>query len=385
MRIAITTPSLRRDGGVERITALVANALSREGHEVTIVTRYPTIDNRQQLDESIQHREMYLPRGPKPLKNAQLPFVVRSLRKILGASRPDVVIGSRWDCAILALLATRRTSTPTIAWEHGHLPLAGLTPSWNMLRARLYPNAWALVLVNEASRSTAEQLVRADRISVIHNFLEPAQRHTSTSSVASLWRMFPGGRPRHGVVAVGRLEHEKGFDLLIDAFAAIAASRPEWGLLVAGRGSEYHALESQISRLGMEERILLAGSTEDPTATLADSDVFVLPSRYEGFGIALIEAMAAGLPVVAFDCPAGPREIVRHGVDGLLVPDGDIAALSAALDDIMSDPTRRATLAQEASRRVNDRFSQARALVAWNELLARAAQPRPPVDDRARR
>lgn len=385
MRIAITTPSLRRDGGVERITALLANALAGDGHDVTIVTRYPTTDNRQQLHEAVEHRQMYVPRGPKPLRNAQLAFVVRSLRRVFAASRPDVVIGSRWDCAILALLATRKTPTRTIAWEHGHLPLARLTPSWKALRARLYPKAAAVVLVNEASRSAAEQLVHSGRISVIHNFLEPAPRDASGSSVPSLWRTFPGGRPAHGVVAVGRLEHEKGFDRLIDAFANVAASYPEWGLLIAGRGSLHHALERQAGRLGLQGRVHLAGPTEDPTPTLAESDVFVLPSRFEGFGIALIEAMAAGLPVVAFDCPAGPREIVRHGIDGLLVPDGDIRALSAALEEVMSDPTRRAALARQAPRRVEDRFSRARALLAWNELLARVVQMRPPVDDRARR
>ena len=387
MRIAIATPSLRRDGGVERITALLANALAGAGHDVTMVTRYPTTDNRQKLHEAVEDREMYVPRGPKPLRNAQLAFVVRSLRKAFAEARPDVVIGSRWDCAILSLLATRRSSVPTIAWEHGHLPLAHLTPSWKALRARHYPNAAAVVLVNEASRPAAEQLVRADRITVIHNFLGLPRESSeaSASAVPSLWRTFPGGRPSHGVVGIGRLEHEKGFDRLLDAFARIAAAHPEWGLLIAGRGSMQNALQRQARRLGLQGRIHLAGWTEDPTPTLSESDVFVLPSRFEGFGIALIEAMAAGVPVVAFDCPAGPREIVRHGTDGILVPDGDVNALSQALAQVMSDPARRAALAKEAPRRVAERFSQERALLAWSELLTRVVQARPPVDDRARR
>jgi GalNAc-alpha-(1->4)-GalNAc-alpha-(1->3)-diNAcBac-PP-undecaprenol alpha-1,4-N-acetyl-D-galactosaminyltransferase len=372
LRIAITAPSLSRDGGVERITCLVANALAAEGHDVAIITRVPSTFDHQPVSDSVQLLQLYVPRGPKPLSYLQLPFVVASLRRHVTHFRAQLVLGSRWDCAILSLLATIRSSVRTVVWEHVYLPYAPLTVPWRILRRLTYPNASALVLINKASVDAAQRLVDPSRIHVIPNFTSPrrtdGEAPPEEATAESRWIEFPGEAPEHKLLALGRLERQKGFDLLIEAYAHIADEFPDWGLLIVGRGSQRSLLEGLIRTYELHGHVHLAGPVVDPMATYRDSDAFVLSSRWEGFAMVLVEAMSAGLPVVAFDCLAGPGEIIRHEVDGVLVPDGDVGALSGALRRLMSDPDLRDRLARNATA-IASQYSQESAMRLWSALL----------------
>jgi glycosyltransferase involved in cell wall biosynthesis len=366
MRVAIVAPSLSRDGGAERMASQLANALSAEGHTVCVITRTPPAFGRQPLDASIDVMQMYLPRGPKGLKNLQLPAVVSSLRAHLRRWRPDVVIGNRWDCAILSLLATRGLGVPVVAWEMGYLPAASLSAPWRALRRLVYPRASAVVVLNEASVDRARTLIDAAKVRVIPFFVDEAS--SPANLAGSKWDEFRGGAPPHRVLALGRLGPEKGFDLLIEAYAEVADEFADWGAIIVGRGSEQPHLETLITRHRLDERMQLVGPVDEPTATFLDSDVFVLSSRHEGFGLVVVEAMAAGCAVVAFACPGGPPEIIRNDVDGILVEVGDVRALASALRRVMSDRDLRERLGASA-RSARDRFSRERVMRSWIALL----------------
>lgn len=172
---------------------------------------------------------------------------------------------------------------------------------------------------------------------------------------------------------MGRLDRQKGFDLLIEAFSRIAAKHPDWSVHILGDGSERAALEALIESKHLAGRVVLRGWVDDPVAELRAAELFVLSSRFEGFPNALLEAMACGLPAVACDCPGGPAEIIRAGTDGLLVPPEDTAALAAALEQLMSDDELRARLAGRASE-VKRRFSVERFFEQWEAVL-RGAEP----------
>jgi glycosyltransferase involved in cell wall biosynthesis len=167
---------------------------------------------------------------------------------------------------------------------------------------------------------------------------------------------------------MGRLSAEKGFDLLLDAFARIAPQHADWSLKILGQGPLRPALQAQALRLDLGERVQFTGEVADPFPILRVADLFVFPSRSEGFGMALAEAMACGLPAVSFDCPSGPRDIVRDGIDGILVPPEDVVALAAALDRLMGDAQERERLAVRAPE-VTVRFSRERILSLWQDLF----------------
>jgi glycosyltransferase involved in cell wall biosynthesis len=145
---------------------------------------------------------------------------------------------------------------------------------------------------------------------------------------------------------------QKGFDLLIDSFAKIAARHPDWMLEIYGEGSERPALEAQVERCGYVERIKLPGVCKHIGEIYADAGLFVLPSRFEGYPNALVEALAAGCPVIATNCPGASEQILGGGLYGMLVEPESVDALAVALDQMLSSDTLRADFASRATKAV---------------------------------
>jgi glycosyltransferase involved in cell wall biosynthesis len=172
------------------------------------------------------------------------------------------------------------------------------------------------------------------------------------------------------VVAAGRFVPQKAFDRLIEAYAPLSASRPDWRLDIYGTGATKPKLRELIDELGVGSNVALPGYSRDISSVLAQSSIYALSSRFEGFPMVLLEAMSVGLPMVAYDCPRGPAETVRDGVNGRLVPNGDQAAFTTALEQLMDSPRLRqqmgaAALADAAA------YEMPSIVDRWTELLAR--------------
>jgi GalNAc-alpha-(1->4)-GalNAc-alpha-(1->3)-diNAcBac-PP-undecaprenol alpha-1,4-N-acetyl-D-galactosaminyltransferase len=170
------------------------------------------------------------------------------------------------------------------------------------------------------------------------------------------------------LASLGRLSWEKGYDLLIKSFAKVADAHPSWKLEIWGRGGDREKLESYAAQLGVGDRVTLGGFTADTDDVLARADLYVQPSRREGFPNALCEAMASGLPVVAFASSPGVRMIVRDGIDGVLVPKEQVGSMARTLDRLMRDEGERTRLAARAPE-VVQRFSVDEVMRRWEELL----------------
>jgi glycosyltransferase involved in cell wall biosynthesis len=180
-----------------------------------------------------------------------------------------------------------------------------------------------------------------------------------------------GGADVEGKVAVsiGRLSFEKGFDLLLETWAAVVVTRPGWTLRIHGGGPEQDALLTRAAALGVADSVEFAGPTADVAGALRAGSVFVSASRAEGFPMTLLEALACGLPCVAFDCAPGVSQLVRPGVNGALAAPGNTDALAAQLGRFMDDPALRESAGRAAVESVAP-YAPDRIVERWEEVFA---------------
>src|SRR5690606_21255405 len=285
------------------------------------------------------------------------------LRALIRKLRPQVVLGMMTTASVLAVAAAQRLPCRVIASEHTHPPSQGLPSMWQKLRRWAYPRAHAVVALTAGTAQWLEENVPGSKVSVIPN----AVRWPLETSEPVLPPPAREGRQR--LLAVGRLHEHKGFDVLLRAFRQLSDFFPKWDLVILGEGELREELQTQIDESGLQDRVSMPGRVGNLADWYQESDLYVLSSRVEGLSNTLIEAMASGLPVVAFDCDTGPREIIRHDIDGVLVnPVEDDEALAAHLADLMGRPDRRAGLGRRAID-VRDRFCTPRIMAMWNQLF----------------
>jgi glycosyltransferase involved in cell wall biosynthesis len=171
------------------------------------------------------------------------------------------------------------------------------------------------------------------------------------------------------VVAAGRLARSKGFDRLLEAWAVVVQDHPDWHLKIFGEGNERDALSQQLLALGLQSQASLMGYSTRIREEMAEASIFALASRAEGYPMVILEAMSCGLPVVAFDCHTGPREMIDHGTDGLLVPDDDVKGLAAALSSLIEKGTEGRRPMGQAAVDKAAQHSQRNIGARWEALL----------------
>lgn len=373
-RIALVIPSLA-GGGSERVVAGLANAWADHGRQVLVVTLDRADRDAYRLDPRIRRVPLELMTESGGLLSAVRNNVrrVSRLRRVVQQERPDVLVSFIDRTNVLALLACTGLPVDVVVSERVDPTHYDIGRTWSLLRRWTYPRCGALVVQTEGIRDRFREIVRGRPISVIPNSVGTPGRETTGRAYSESVGF--RNRPQR-MIAMGRLVPQKGFDLLIDAFSRIAGKHPDWTLEILGEGPLRAELEGLIRQKGCPERIILRGWTDHPETVLQQSQVFVLASRFEGFPNALMEAMACGLCSVSFDCGSGPAEILRDGVDGILVPPEDVGALAAALDHVLSNGEERERLGTNAVD-VTQRFGIEPILQRWEAVLQTCRAHRP--------
>lgn len=358
MRLTLVICSLY-SGGAERVMSIMANYWAEKGWEVTLIT----LDGRPSF-YTLDYRIKHIPLGVVKKSHNYLTAVwnnltrIWKLRSTIIAHKPETAISFLDTTNVLTILATRGLKIPVLVTEHIYPPMYPTGKSWELLRQWTYLRANRVVAVTTRALSYFSHQIQS-RGCVIPN---PALSIELSPNSSDNLLVKPS------LIAMGRMVPQKGFDLLIQAFSQIKNRHPEWSLTILGEGPLYSELESLSKQLGLADCVYLPGVVKNPYEFLKQADIYVMSSRFEGFPNVLCEAMACGLPVISTDCPSGPREIVRDGIDGILVPNEDVSQLIAAMDLLMTDEDKRKGLAARAPE-ITERFSLEKIMRMWENVI----------------
>ena len=363
MKVLLFTTTLG-PGGAERVLTLLAREFAARDHEIILLTLSSADNDFHSPGPSVRRIGLGLTSSSSGVIAGVAANIkrVRAVRSVFVQEHPEAVISFLDTANVLALAAAFGAKTPVIIAERTDPRIHPLGRSWKTLRRILYPRAARLVVQTKSVAEWACGVAARSRVVVIPNpVIRPASRVEHLPS---------GGLLR--IVGMGRMDQYKGFDVLIHAVKFAANHGVSLLLSIYGNGPERSRLEKLAADLGMSDKVTFPGRTKDPSAALAAADIFVLSSRYEGFPNVLLEAMAVGTAVIAFDCPSGPGEIIENGVSGLLVPNGDVEGLSKAIVRVATDAPLRSALAGGGFARAAA-FDSSKIVEQWENLLTEVA------------
>lgn len=344
-RTSILLPDLR-GGGAERVAVNLANSFVQRGYAVDMVMLSAAGEFLADLRPEITVVDLQVNR----LRGA-LPPLIRYLRQ----TRPDALLACMWPLTVIALwartlarVATRVVVAEHTTWSRAEIVNASAVTRWQARSTMhfAFPRANGVVAVSQGAADDLARFARIEpqSITVIYNPVVGERRPSLMEQLA------PAGwwtGPHRRVLAVGTLKAIKDYSTLLAAFAKLR-QQIDARLLILGEGECRPALEAQAKQLGIDGSVLMPGFVKDPTPYYQHADLHVLSSTGEGLPTVIIEALAAGTPVVSTDCPSGPREILCDDKYGRLVPVGDAEALAAAMAESLSDTHDREALIARA-------------------------------------
>lgn len=373
MKIAYCIPSLHINGGMERVLSIKANYFADVmGYDVTVIMTdakdkapfFPLSDKVKLIQLDVDFEELW----NKPLHRKVWLYLKkmrqykRKLRDCLMQLRPDITI---------SLL--RREINFITKIKDGSKKIGEMHMNRNQYRNLNQDSgaAWVKrVIVNYWNSQLLSNLRRLDRFIVLtdHDKAEWTELDNvqTIGNPVAFYLDEPSPCTQKTVVSVGRYCYQKGFDMLLDAWKIVAERHPGWTLNIYGDDGE--KIRKHVERNGLADRVSLHGITSNIQERLRENAFFILSSRFEGFGMVITEAMACGLPPVAFNCKFGPAEIIRDGEDGILVEPENVEALADAVSSLIEDEHRRLALSKKAHENVR-RYTISRVGQQWVSLF----------------
>ena len=378
MKLVYIFSSFAAKGGTERIFCDKMNWLAEvAGYEIVFVTyeqgnhpfAYP-------LSNKIRHVALntrFFTTGTMSLLKRiyfkiTLPRLFKHrLRQLLNEIQPNLVISTTYALPLFREILSQ---------PYRHVVESHVCYYQLLLQKKFTHISW---LDRKIARHLLEMLKRCEKVVVLtHKDAACWKGYDNIEVIHNVVTNYPekitdvADRPKR-IIAVGRLQAQKGFDLLIQSWQLIAARHPDWQLVVYGHGGDLQKLQQQLEEAGLTSSMTFAGATDNIYKEYQNSAFYVMSSRYEGWGLVLVEAMSCGLPCVSFDCPYGPSDIIRDGEDGFLVENGNIQQLAEKMELLINNKELRERLGVRA--RLNAaRFTSDNIMPQWTKLFETIVQ-----------
>lgn len=343
-------------GGVERVVATWANYWVKQGRNTTIVTllQQSSSENKFELDKSIAQFHLGVPQHrskSRVLRALKMPLAAFRLYLLLKREKPDFLIANGIGLSVIsAFVGLGMPQVKIVVCDHNNFESFPL--HWRVLRYISYRFTHSVVSLTKLSLKKYQRI--GSQAVHIPNPLGIAPQRTASLS-------------QKQVLAIGRLTHQKGFDVLIDIWSLVSPKFPDWRLHIVGDGPERDDLISRVRRLKLSDSVEFVPATSDIEKHYLSSSIFVLTSRHEGLPVVLIEANAFGLPVISFDCPTGPSDFIQHDT-GYLVPLGDTRTFSELLAGLMGNKHEREDMSRNALIYVQN-YSTNKVMKNWDDFI----------------
>lgn len=357
-RICFFIGDLNNSGGTERVSSVIASELQHRGYQIHILSLQCGNKPFFELADGIHISQLFTKAGRGMLR---LPITIMRLRRYLRQQQIDILIDVESMLALYALPAVVGLNIRHICWEHFNYSVDLGKASRRLARKLAARFADDVVTLTERDKQLwlTNTTCKAN-ITAIPN---PVTISPPTEINLHKEKLF---------LAVGRLTYQKGFDLLLQAWAQVALLHPDWRLRIVGDGEDKAMLEQLLYELNIETSAELIPKTNNIAEHYQQAAFFVLSSRFEGFGLVLVEAQRYGLPAISFDCDVGPAEIIKHGETGWLCVAGDVSELSEKIRNSLrhfDDVNLYNKLSVSAIKNIENRFSIDKVVGMWSELI----------------
>ena len=375
MKIAYIYTALVTVGGADRVVTEKANDLAdKRGHEVYIIT--DSQNNRQPifpLSDKVKHIDLNINFD----KQYHHGLVIRAyyyfslmrlykkrLGKLLDEIKADIVITTLGrDLDFLTKLndGSKKVGESHIAKQY--------TRNFHLMEARGFPYKQ---IAQYWRRKQEKAVKKLDAFVVLTQYDAESWKEIKVANIIPnslpFYTAESSSLDKKQIITVGRLSEQKGFDLLVSAWSYITKKHPDWEIHLYGEGELENELKKSITQNGIEDSFIIHKPVKNIKEKYLESSIYVMSSRFEGFGMVLIEAMACGVPCISFDCPHGPSYIIKDGEDGILVENGNVERLAEAISTLITDTDKRVAMGKAAKQNVL-RYSQENIMKQWESLF----------------
>lgn len=380
MKVMFILKAMAMKAGTERVMCDKINWLSEHGHKIVVVTYE---QGEHPLSFSMNPDVKHVDLDVRFFKLCSVPFYYRiwkfrkmkalfstRLQEVVDDNAPDMIVTTTYSLKVSKEICGVRTKAKRVLESHSacfsvgkeydfrnHVIMkyvARFIDKFYFCNADLYDK---LIVLTEGDKRDWKQYAR--RIQTIPNPLTYYPEKVPLKDSFSR------------IISVGRLTYQKGFDMLIDAFAIIAETYPYWHIDIYGDGEDKENLLNQIKKYNLQNRVKICSPTDNIYQEYMHSDFYVLSSRYEGYPLVLIESMSCGTPCVAFNCKYGPKDAIKDGINGLLVRNGDIQDLAVKIEWMISHKKERLEMGQKA-RLAAVRYKKDQVMKEWEQAYLTA-------------